>query len=72
MALFIKQAEEEEIRLRNLVQHKRHCELVKLVPDEDFSKEFGVKRLSILDEVPDFDVCKCLHYACYLGGCFTN
>ena len=47
------------MHLRHLKQHKRHCALVDSSAS-DFSKEYGVNRLSALDDVPKFDLCKCL------------
>ena len=37
---------------------------------EQFSKVYGVNRLSILDQVLHFDLCQCLpqHDACHIGG----
>lgn len=49
------------LRPRKLTQHKRYCDLIdKSEYSTEFSKEYGVNRLSILDQVPFFDVCQCL------------
>ena len=45
------------MRLRTIEQHRRHCLLLD-VPDA--SRDYGVNRLGVLDEVPSFDLCKCL------------
>ena len=49
----------EQLRPRRLDQHRRHCALV-ATGDPTFSKEYGVNRLSILNEVPLFDLCVCI------------
>ena len=47
--------------LRKLDRHYFHCSLLELPDDaQDFSKEYGVKRQSILCKAPEFDVCQCL------------
>ena len=49
----------EDLCLRHLRQHLRHCALVDSSAS-DFSKEYGVNRLSALNNPPRFDLCKCL------------
>ena len=49
-----------QLRHRTLVNHKRHCELLESSMGDHFSKVYGVNRLSILDQVPHFDLCQCL------------
>ncbi len=44
--------------MRNLKQHLVHCAL--LDADESFSQDCGVNRLTILNDVPLFDVCQCM------------
>lgn len=51
------QFDESSLRLRNIEQHRRYCALLD-VPDS--SRQYGVNRLSILDEAPHFDLCKCM------------
>ena len=49
----------DQLRPRRLEQHLRHCSLV-ASGEPSFSKEYGVNRLSILNEVPQFDLCLCI------------
>ena len=49
----------EQLQPRRLDQHRRHCALV-ATGDPTFSNEYGVNRLSILNEVPLFDLCVCI------------
>lgn len=49
-----------QLRLRNLHQHLRHCDMLNTEDSASFSVEYGVNRLSLLNEVPNFDLCKCL------------
>ena len=49
----------EQLRPRRLEQHLRHCALV-ATGDPSFSMEYGVNRLSILNEVPQFNLCVCI------------
>ena len=51
------QFDEAALRLRRIDQHRRHCALLD-VPD--CSRLYGVNRLSILDQAPYFDLCKCM------------
>lgn len=46
------------MRARNLAEHHMHCELVET--PSSFSTQFGVNRLSVLDNVPHFDLTVCL------------
>ena len=43
--------------ITTIEQHRIHCSLLDL---PDSSRDYGVNRLSILDEAPYFDLCKCL------------
>lgn len=45
---------------RKLVKHRFQCSLLEDDDDGSFSTKYGVNRLSILDEVPYFDVTLCL------------
>lgn len=51
------QFDEAKVRLRNIQQHRRHCGLLDV---SGCSREYGVNRLSILDQAPYFDLCKCM------------
>ena len=44
--------------MRRLQQHLIHCAL--LDADDSFSRDCGVNRLTILNDVQLFDVCKCM------------
>jgi len=49
-----------QLRHRTLINHKRHCGLLESGMSDHFSKVYGVTRLSILDQVPHFDLCRCM------------
>ena len=45
-----------QLRLRNLRQHLRYCDLLDTDDSATFSVEYGVNRLRLLNEVPNFDL----------------
>ena len=47
--------------MRSVQNHRLHCELIDTEGLEDnFSKQFGVNRNSIINTIPHFNVCVCL------------
>ena len=49
----------DQLRPRRLEQHLSHCYLIGS-GEPSFSKEYGVNRLSILNDVPQIDLCLCI------------
>lgn len=55
------QLKQQQLQPRTLAQHKIHCSLIESSEfSVHFSMQYGVNRLSVLNEVPFFDLCQCL------------
>ena len=61
-AVCFQQLKLSQLRIRNLTNHRLYCSVIEDSSDlrNHFSSEYGVKRKSILDELPYFDLTLCL------------